>query len=152
MREEGSEYMGVHPCVFTEIGIPYDMDDKYAYRTGNYSSQISAMDANHFGLEASNANGFALWTYVVTVSARHRLDIPGADRVGRTITTGVTIGTARTSPSTRWMTKRCPLAPSLQQTRGLRLTHTRPHSQKLTRLNRQACRRTTSGRRSQQRR
>ncbi|KAH7558344.1 glycoside hydrolase superfamily [Bipolaris maydis] len=65
IREEGTEYMGVHPCIFTEIGIPYDMDDKYAYKTGNYSSQIAALDANHFALEDSMANGFALWTYVV---------------------------------------------------------------------------------------
>jgi hypothetical protein len=62
--------MGVHPCVFTEIGIPYDMDDKYAYKTGNYSSQIAALDANHFALEDSQANGFALWTYVTTVGGR----------------------------------------------------------------------------------
>jgi hypothetical protein len=68
IREEGTEYMGVHPCIFTEIGIPYDMDDKYAYKTGNYSSQIAALDANHFALEESQANGFALWTYVTTVS------------------------------------------------------------------------------------
>ena len=67
IREEGAKYMGNHPCVFTEIGIPYDMDNKHAYVTGDYSSQISAMDANHFGLEESNANGFTLWTYVVTV-------------------------------------------------------------------------------------
>jgi len=60
--------MGIHPCVFTEIGIPYDMDDKHAYKTGDYSSQIAAMDANHFGLEASKVNGFTLWTYVATVS------------------------------------------------------------------------------------
>jgi hypothetical protein len=44
------------------------MDDKYAYKTGNYSSQIAALDANHFALEESQANGFALWTYVTTVS------------------------------------------------------------------------------------
>jgi hypothetical protein len=55
IREEGTE------C------IPYDMDDKYAYRTGNYSSQIAALDANHFALEDSLANGFTLWTYVATV-------------------------------------------------------------------------------------
>ena len=66
IRQEGTDYMGVHPCVFTEIGIPYDMDDKYAYKTGNYSSQIAALDANHFALEESKVNGFALWTYVVT--------------------------------------------------------------------------------------
>lgn len=68
IRDEGTEYMGVHPCIFTEIGIPYDMDDKYAYKTGNYSSQIAALDANHFALEDSKANGFALWTYVANVS------------------------------------------------------------------------------------
>ena len=68
IRDDGTEYTGVHPCIFTEIGIPYDMDDKYAYKTGNYSSQIAALDANHFALEDSMANGFALWTYVVNVS------------------------------------------------------------------------------------
>lgn len=67
IRDEGTEYTGVHPCIFTEIGIPYDMDDKYAYKTGNYSSQIAALDANHFALEDSKANGFALWTYVANV-------------------------------------------------------------------------------------
>lgn len=71
IREEGTEYTGIHPCVFTEIGIPYDMDDKYAYKTGNYSSQVAAMDANHFALEESAANGFTLWTYVATV--RHMI-------------------------------------------------------------------------------
>ena len=70
IRKEGMDYMGNHPCIFTEIGIPYDMDDKYAYRTGDYSSQTSAMDANHFAIEGSGANGFTLWVYVVTVSAR----------------------------------------------------------------------------------
>ncbi|KAL9000794.1 MAG: hypothetical protein Q9169_000548 [Polycauliona sp. 2 TL-2023] len=63
IRKEGMEYMGDHPCVFTEIGIPYDMDDKYAYKTGDYSSQSSAMDANHFALEGCGANGYALWVY-----------------------------------------------------------------------------------------
>ena len=66
IRKEGTDYMGDHPCVFTEIGIPYDMDDKYAYKTGDYTSQTLAMDANHFALEGSLANGFALWVYMAT--------------------------------------------------------------------------------------
>lgn len=53
--------------VFTEIGIPYDMDDKQAYKTGDYSSQTSAMDANHFALEGSTSNGFTLWQYMTEV-------------------------------------------------------------------------------------
>jgi hypothetical protein len=67
LREESRSYMGSHPVVFTEIGIPYDMDDKYAYKSGNYTSQTSAMDANHFALEGSTANGFTLWVYVTQV-------------------------------------------------------------------------------------
>ncbi|KAE9981981.1 hypothetical protein BLS_006733 [Venturia inaequalis] len=64
IRQEGMEKMGMRPCVFSEIGIPYDMDDKYAYKTGNYSSQIAAMDANHFAIEGCGGNGFTLWVYV----------------------------------------------------------------------------------------
>ncbi|MCJ1320727.1 hypothetical protein MMC15_006068 [Xylographa vitiligo] len=63
IRKEGMDYMGIHPCLFTEIGIPYDMDDKYAYKTGDYTSQALAMDANHFALEGCGANGYALWVY-----------------------------------------------------------------------------------------
>lgn len=68
LRDESLEHMGPHPMIFTEIGIPYDMDDRYAYRTGDYSSQVSAMDANHFALEGSTANGFTLWLYTSSVS------------------------------------------------------------------------------------
>ena len=56
--------MGSRPCIFSEIGIPYDMDDKYAYKTGDYSSQIAAMDANMFAIEGFGGNGLTLWTYV----------------------------------------------------------------------------------------
>lgn len=64
LRDESLQYVGNHPLIFTEIGIPYDMDDKYAYKTGDYSSQIRAMDANHFALEGSTGNGFTLWLYM----------------------------------------------------------------------------------------
>lgn len=67
LREESLKYMGNHPLLFTEIGIPYDMDNKYAYKTGDYSSQTSAMDANHYALEGSTSNGFTLWLYETEV-------------------------------------------------------------------------------------
>ena len=66
IREEGEKYTGIHPTLFTEIGIPYDMDDKHAYKTGDYSSQISALDANYFALEGSGAAGSTLWLYCGT--------------------------------------------------------------------------------------
>lgn len=77
LRDESLNYMGNHPLLFTEIGIPYDMDDKQAYQTGDYSSQISAMDANHFAIEGSTSNGFTLWVYVTQVS----LNPPPEDQV-----------------------------------------------------------------------
>ena len=63
IREEGEKYTGVHPTLFTEIGIPYDMDDKHAYKTGDYSSQIAALDANYSALEGCGAAGSTLWLY-----------------------------------------------------------------------------------------
>jgi hypothetical protein len=108
IRQEGNDYMGVHPCVFTEIGIPYDMDDKYAYKTGDYSSQIAALDANHFALEESKANGFALWTYVVTVSRSAWRSMHSLTE-SRTLTSGVTSGTGKICRSTLWTTNLCPI-------------------------------------------
>lgn len=64
IRQEGLDNMGNHPCVLTEFGIPYDMDNQYAYRTGNYSSQSDALDANHFAIEGSNLAGYTLWLYM----------------------------------------------------------------------------------------
>ena len=71
LRDESFTYMGKHPQIFTEIGIPYDMDDKYAYKTGDYSSQTRAMDANHYALEGSTCNGATLWLYTTNVLPSH---------------------------------------------------------------------------------
>ena len=71
MRQEGLERMGHHPCILTEFGIPYDMDDKHAYKTGDYSSQSAAMDANHFAVEGAHMEGYALWLYMTENS--HKL-------------------------------------------------------------------------------
>lgn len=67
IRDESLRKVGNHPLIFTEIGIPYDLDNKHAYKTGDYRNQIRAMDANHFALEGSNANGFTLWAYTTEV-------------------------------------------------------------------------------------
>lgn len=70
IRQEGIDYMGDHPCIYTEIGIPYDMDDKHAYESGNYFSQSLAVDANHYAVEASKANGMTWWLYTANNSHR----------------------------------------------------------------------------------
>jgi hypothetical protein len=69
LRQEGLDRIGKHPCVLTEFGIPYDMDEKEAYKTGDYSSQSAAMDANYYGVEGANLEGACLWVYVAKVSS-----------------------------------------------------------------------------------
>ncbi|EEY17535.1 Protein tyrosine kinase [Verticillium alfalfae VaMs.102] len=66
LYKEGKEHLGNHPCIMTEFGIPYDMDDHYAYKTGDYTSQSAAMDANYFGVEGSGMEGHCLWLYTVS--------------------------------------------------------------------------------------
>jgi len=64
LRQEGKDRIGKHPCCLTEFGIPYDMDDKAAYKTGDYSSQSAAFDANYFAVEGSMMEGHFAWTYM----------------------------------------------------------------------------------------
>jgi len=63
LKDEGREMTGNHPCILSEFGIPYDMDDKKAYKTGDYSSQSAALDANYFAVEGSQLEGHCLWLY-----------------------------------------------------------------------------------------
>lgn len=50
------------PVIFSEIGMPFDMDNKQAYQDDNFSSQTSALDALGYALEGSNIS-HSWWTY-----------------------------------------------------------------------------------------
>jgi hypothetical protein len=50
------------PTLIGEVGIPYDMYGKKAYRTGDWSMQVRAMDATMRALE-ENLLGFTIWNY-----------------------------------------------------------------------------------------
>lgn len=64
LKKEGVDAFGADvPCLITEIGVPYDMDDKQAYNTGDFSSQIRSMDANNHALEFARLS-HTLWVYV----------------------------------------------------------------------------------------
>lgn len=58
---DAREGLGV-PAIIGECGIPFDMDGKRAYRTGDFSAQIRALDATMRALERNGAS-FALWNY-----------------------------------------------------------------------------------------
>lgn len=65
------ERMGAYPTVFGEIGIPMELDDKYAYGgrdgkgkgKGDYREHVKALDASLFGADGDTMCGFTLWTY-----------------------------------------------------------------------------------------
>jgi len=59
----------------SEIGIPYDMDDKSSYTDGHYPGQYAAMDANNFALEGAGLS-YALWNYCSDVCILHTQDLP----------------------------------------------------------------------------
>lgn len=63
MKEEVKGILGKNvPVFFTEIGMPFDMDNKKAYKFGDYISQTKAMDAISYALEGNNLS-FSLWCY-----------------------------------------------------------------------------------------
>lgn len=46
-----------------EFGIPYDLDDKRAYSTGDYSQQIRALDASMNANDGTNLLNYTIWCY-----------------------------------------------------------------------------------------
>lgn len=106
MRQEGLDYIGNHPCVMTEFGIPYDMDDKNAYKTGDYSSQSAAMDANHYGVEGAGLEGYTLWLYMTKVCIMIWLTFANLKLTDdcRTTMNWEINGMEKICPSFRWMT------------------------------------------------
>jgi len=61
-KDHARTQMGDVPTLIGEVGIAYDLDDKYAFKTGDYSSQIKAFDRTLRALE-DNLHHFTLWNY-----------------------------------------------------------------------------------------
>lgn len=62
IKQEGLDNMGQRPCLMSETGMPFDLDDKQAYKSGDYTSQEEALDALGYALEGSQIH-HTLWTY-----------------------------------------------------------------------------------------
>lgn len=69
MREEGRENIGKTPCLMSETGMPFDLNDRAAYKSGDYSSQIKAWDTLGTALEGSLIH-HTLWVYSAENSHR----------------------------------------------------------------------------------
>ena len=62
IKSRTGHYLGNFPTVIGEIGIPYDLNKKKAFISGNYKAQIQAMNANLTALEG-NLLHYTLWNY-----------------------------------------------------------------------------------------
>jgi hypothetical protein len=60
--ERSASQMNGAPTLIGETGIPFDMGYARAYRSGDFSMQLRAMDASMSALESSFAS-FTLWNY-----------------------------------------------------------------------------------------
>jgi len=62
IRDFSEHKLGGVPSLVGEFGIPYDMHKKKAYRTGDFSPQLRAMDISYRVMEANLINS-TLWNY-----------------------------------------------------------------------------------------
>lgn len=61
-RREADERMGGIPTVIGEFGLPFDMFDKAAYTTGDFSAHVQALDNYYDALDA-NLLSATIWNY-----------------------------------------------------------------------------------------
>ncbi len=62
IKRVSAQAMGNIPTLIGEFGIPFDLQHKKAYRSGDFSSQALALDTTFAALEANLLNG-TLWNY-----------------------------------------------------------------------------------------
>lgn len=61
-KDQASQKLGNVPVLIGEIGIPFDMENKNAYRTGDFTQQARSMDRSMHALEANLLN-YTIWNY-----------------------------------------------------------------------------------------
>lgn len=62
LKRGGRDRLCGAPTIVGEFGIPFDLDDKRAFRTGDFSAQVRALDRSFQAIEA-NLLGALLWNY-----------------------------------------------------------------------------------------
>lgn len=61
-KKETVHAMGQRPTLVGEFGIPFDMQEKAAFRTGDFTTQAEALDRSFRAME-SNLLNYTLWNY-----------------------------------------------------------------------------------------
>ena len=62
VKQAGIEEMGGIPTLIGEFGIPFDLDDKAAYRTGDFSTHVAALDAYVDAMDVHLLH-YTIWNY-----------------------------------------------------------------------------------------
>ncbi len=62
LKSGASDFINNVPTIIGEFGIPFDLDNKKAYQSGDYRDQVSAMDRSFKAIE-ENLVSCTLWNY-----------------------------------------------------------------------------------------
>lgn len=62
IKELANASLGLVPILVGEVGLPFDINGRYAYRTGDYTKQHEILDALIAAMEKLGL-GFTLWNY-----------------------------------------------------------------------------------------
>jgi hypothetical protein len=70
IRDQAADRLGGAPVLLGEFGIPMDMQNKRAYRTGNFSAQTKALDRTLRALDDMLLSG-TIWNYTADNTNAH---------------------------------------------------------------------------------
>ncbi len=62
VKAQAAQNLGNVPILFGEFGIPFDLDNKKSFKTGDFSDQVKAMDRSMQAMDANLLN-YTLWNY-----------------------------------------------------------------------------------------
>lgn len=71
LRQDGLDALGNYPSYMGEIGIPFDLDGRKSYTTGDYTEQTKALDASMNGCDGSNVMNYTMWNFCKDNSHLH---------------------------------------------------------------------------------
>ena len=70
MKENARKRTGEIPVLIGEFGLPFDLDDKKAYETGDFSTHVEALDAYYDAMDANQLH-CTLWNYTADNTNAH---------------------------------------------------------------------------------
>jgi hypothetical protein len=70
IKRASTELMGGIPTLIGEFGLPFDLDEKLAYQTGDFSTHVQALDAYYKAMEVNLLN-CTIWNYTADNTNAH---------------------------------------------------------------------------------